>query len=500
MNEPQQDHLWTARRTVWLAVVLFIAGCDFSLFISPASMQGRPWLAPAAAAVTLISLLGFVNSFYSYRRLLLRIGSLLTRLGGQVLTPESPSWHEIAVCSVDIAGLTAFLSSKYSSSFSRLLRIFDAALDQSLAAMVSPSAFRYRLIKPGAATATLVWECPVADEPETKADLALLILDLVGDFHKRFYEFWKPQERAIAAAEPVPPVRLRIALSSGRAWKREALPSSLDYSGLPVIEAGQLMEKALPSGGIVANLHLEPFLFMERHCAHQGELDAVQLRSYNGAADIPIWLLKDCSELQQRVSAKGLREEDSTLGSALAWLGQAYRERELGERLPDDSYFVFELREKWEGVFAADLAKRVRDGQVEKTKLDSIETTVNEMEKMLPRGAAVATDAAWLELGSSFHQQIAELSDGTDGRRRKQFTQMIYDFTRPVYSAATHLPEIVVGDHRDIITAISAGSAGKARGLVQSHLRNHYLRACQTLLESKSGASGLSGSETGPSA
>ncbi|HLY65305.1 MAG TPA: FCD domain-containing protein [Chloroflexota bacterium] len=140
---------------------------------------------------------------------------------------------------------------------------------------------------------------------------------------------------------------------------------------------------------------------------------------------------------------------------------------------------VFELREAWEPRFAEDLAKRVQYDQVADGKLRSIERTVTEMDRMLRSKSPtpVVRTAHWRGLGLSFHSQIAELSDSTEGPKRKMFTRGVYGLTRQLCRDSMSDARIIVDQHGAIVKAIKAGNQDEARQEAVHHLEDYSQRA-----------------------
>jgi hypothetical protein len=221
---------------------------------------------------------------------------------------------------------------------------------------------------------------------------------------------------------------------------------------------------------------------MERYCEQkEGRIGYTFLEGTDHA--IPFWVLEGRTAMRRRCAKRNLLSE---FEEACRWLQQPYQSGGPIDELVLSAYdatFVFELREKWEPQFAEDLALRVRQDQIFADQLRSVERTIVEMEAMLQSGVPVVGSPRWSELGLAFHSQIAELSDGNEGRKRKLFTEAIYAFTRPVYRAATSDPSIVITEHRAIAAAIGEGDPAKSYQLVKNHLRDHYERAKKALLE-----------------
>jgi DNA-binding FadR family transcriptional regulator len=456
------------------------------------------------------ALLVFIITLHWFRVFLGRAGDFLNRIGipasnhafplgqpEQSTIPYEPlGWREVILCLVDFTGFNPFLVDAHDTDIGKILLDLDKALvdallasqrsvraDSALQQAATASAQRV-LSRPMGGKAMLVWEYPIDGKGQVETALALSIVDFLGYLQRNFYANLDDLCRRRMGNQSLRGLRLRIAVSCGKAWKRASAFGSplVDYTGLPVNEATQLLNRVLPHGGIAANLNLEPYLFMERYCAQEGRIDYTFLEGTQKI--IPFWALAGRTEMLQRCAKKDLMNK---LDEACKWLARPYQS-EAANKLSlsgGDVTFVFELREKWEPKFAEDLAQKVRHDQVSSDQLRSIERTVTEMEAMLQPGIPVVDTPRWSELGLSFHSQIAEFSDGNEGRQRKMFTETIYAFTRLVYSAATSDPSVVVKEHRAIVRAIGEGDHAKAHKLVANHLRDHYERAKNALLETK---------------
>jgi len=418
--------------------------------------------------------------------------------GSQSKSQHDPfGWREVIVCLVDIAGFNPFLVDAHDTDLGQILLDLDKALIDTLQAVASrmhadsnlqkgvTASAQSVLIKPMGGQAMLVWEYPADGKGKVEAELALLVVDFLGGLQNKFYANLDDLCRRRVRNDSLRGLRIRIALSCGKAWKRTTSKFGgvlVDYTGLPVNEATQLLSQALPKGGLVASLHLEPYLFMERYCEQkEGRIDYAFLEGTDHV--IPFWVLEGRTAMRRRCTKRNLLRE---FEEACRWLRRPYQSGGPVDVLAlsaDDATFVFELREKWEPQFAEDLASRVRQDQVSAAQLSSIERTIVEMEAMLQSGVPVVGSPRWSELGLAFHSQIAELSDGNEGHKRKLFTEAIYAFTRRVYAAATSVPSIVVTEHRAIAAAIGEGDPAKSYQLVEDHLRAHYERAKKALLE-----------------
>jgi DNA-binding GntR family transcriptional regulator len=77
---------------------------------------------------------------------------------------------------------------------------------------------------------------------------------------------------------------------------------------------------------------------------------------------------------------------------------------------------------------------------------------------------------------------IAELSDEKEGRRRRELTAALYDFTKNMYHAASVALHKALAEHRGILMAIKSGHPEKARELMEKHLEEHYELAKENLL------------------
>jgi TIR domain/FCD domain len=418
--------------------------------------------------------------------------------GSQSRSQHEPfGWREVIVCLVDIAGLNPLLVSAYNTDLGQILLYLDKSLIDTLQAITSrihansdlqravAASAQSILIKPMGSQTMLVWEYPDDGKSQAEAELALLVVDFIGGLQDKFYANLDALCHKRVYNNSLKGLRIRIALSCGKAWKRNSSMFGgvlVDYTGLPVNEARQLLYQALPKGGLVASLHLEPYLFMERYCGQEeGRIDYTFLEGTNHV--IPFWVLEERTAMRRRCIKRNLLSE---FEEACRWLQHPYQSEGPIDELAlsaCDTTFVFELREKWEPQFAEDLALRVRQDQIFADQLRSLERTIIEMEAILQSGVTVVESPRWSELGLAFHSQIAELSDGNEGPKRKLFTENIYAFTRPVYKAATSDPSIVITEHRAIAAAIGEGDSARSYQLVKNHLRDHYERAKKALLE-----------------
>lgn len=488
-------------------------GIELVLLAAACIVEGLVWKSDAArlATIGMASVLMFAGQIVPaaaamHRDSLAKVKDLESKAQAyqsatsQHLQPDavpydSLGWREVIVCLVDVSGFNPFFVGTHDNDLYRILLDLDTALaearlttlgsvseDSALQKAVVPSARRI-LIKPIGGRAMLVWEYPIDDQARMRVEteLALLIVDFLGHLQRKFYADMEALgRRRVVPNDPLRGLRLSIALSCGKAWKRvSAFGNTLvDYAGLPVNEATQLLQQALPFGGFVASLHLEPYLFMERLCARQGRIEHTFLAQTNNV--ISFWVLEGRQVILKR-RAKGDLLKD--LKKACAWLRDPYPSVSgsvpLGE---DDAMFVFELRETWEPRFASDLAQRVHQKGVSGAELDSIELTIAEMGTMLQSGEPVVETKEWSDLGLAFHSKIAEFSDLNESRERTTFVEEIYKLTLPVYAYATSDPSLVLKQHREIFEAIKAGDPGAAGELVESHLRDHYGRAKDALL------------------
>jgi hypothetical protein len=502
---------WVALRSTSLTVFLAAASAAITILAAPEFYKTHRWLLWPIDAIAGLALIVFVVTLEWFRIALGFVGLFLIRLS---LPPASrrplpgeaddsakkadsdPSgWREAIVCLVDIAGFNPFLVDAHDTDLSKILRDLDKALidnlhpitnglhaDSDIQTAIATSA-RSTLSQPMGGRAMLVWEYPVDGKVQVEEELALLVVDFMGGLQDEFYANLDDLSHRRVRNESLKGLRIRIALSCGKVWKRYSTFGGelFDYTGLPVNEAMQLLYQALPKGGLIVNLHLEPYLFMERYCAQEGRIDYAFLEGTDHV--IPFWVLEGRTAMLRRCAKRNLLSE---FEEACRWLLHPYQQGGPVNGLAisaDDTTFVFQLREKWEPQFAKDLALRVCQGQISANQLRSIERTIAEMEAMLQSEAPVTESTRWSELGLAFHSQIAELSDGNEGRKRKVFTEAIYAFTSQVYKAATSDPSIVVKEHRAIATAIGKGDSARSYKLVEDHLRDHYERAKKALLE-----------------
>lgn len=473
---------WTALRSTSLTVFLAAASAAITILAAPEFYKTHRWLLWPIAVIVGMALVVFVVTLRWFRIVLGHISLFLDRLslpaasqqpspgeagGSQSKSQNDPfGWREAIVCLVDIAGFNPFLVDAHDTDLSKILLDLDRALIDTLYDVTSrihgdsgllkevAALARSILIKPLGGQTMLVWEYPVDGKGQVEAELALVVMDFLGGLQDRFYANLDDLCRRRVRNDSLRGLRIRIALSCGKAWKRASTFGGMlvDYTGLPINEATQLLNQELPKGGLIASLHLEPYLFMERYCAEEGRIDYTFLEGTNHV--IPFWVLEGRTAMLRRCAKRNLLSE---FDEACRWLRRPYQSGGPADKLAlsaDDATFVFELREKWEPQFAEDLALRVRQDQVSSDQLRSIERTIVEMEAMLQSGVPVVGSPRWSELGLAFHAQIAELSDGNEGRKRKAFTEAIYAFTRQVYAAATSDPSIVVTEHRAIAAAI----------------------------------------------
>lgn len=344
------------------------------------------------------------------------------------------------------------------------------------------------LLAPFGTSVTVIWELPHgAEMRKQEMALCLLILDFVGFVQRHFRENLRKLGPPFAVY--FSKVNLRSAVSSGKASKRKSLLGSvIDYVGTPVDEVVEL-RRAPKAGGFAANMKFAPYLLMERMCAGEGRRDCKRLEGRNEGC--PIWLTD--KPLKRRVSKKQPLE---SLDALLQWADSPYEDVQAAvspaghfSLTEHDVIWVFEIRERWESQFAADLARRVWAIPAEYELLKPIELTIDQMGALEAR-PNLAEDEEWRHCGTQFHSQIAELSDEIEYAKRKKLTEWVYRFTKPVYSYGMVEPgkpsrsegPLVVQEHREILDLIKRGNSDRVGEMIREHLEDHYRRAVVALL------------------
>lgn len=136
-----------------------------------------------------------------------------------------------------------------------------------------------------------------------------------------------------------------------------------------------------------------------------------------------------------------------------------------------------DMREIYEILAAleADAAARLAQRRPSEAELASVSAATREMELALE-----ANDLdAWAEADDLFHRRLLELHGNT---RLRGFVQELSDQAHRARIATLRLrdiPRISTQEHLDILEAIRAGDAGRARAA----FRNHRERAAQELLQ-----------------
>jgi hypothetical protein len=354
--------------------------------------------------------------------------------------------RRVGVCFVDVCILAGTPAYVFETVLGCCEEAVNEALQNILENVRGDSEFQRRLLafavpasnKSSRNGIEVVWEFP-QEGCETKVGMGLgiLILDFICNLQTGF-------DSALAKAALRPFAHylrhsgIRAGLSYGDAWKRlSRIDGGIIFNGDPIEEAYQLSQIAKPMG-LVANIYFAPYLFMERSCAGQGGFSWKEC----GRTIVPIWVTDD-RLWRRRPKSRALL---SSVRAAMEWMSFPYDARRASsfEKLSlteDDVICVFDIRKELEPAFAAQLAAHLRDHPTElKAKLLApIYDIVAKMESLLGR-AHLGEDPEWKSLGASFHERIAELSDGNNGSDRREFTRRIYEFTSPVYGYAVSDP------------------------------------------------------------
>jgi DNA-binding FadR family transcriptional regulator/class 3 adenylate cyclase len=404
--------------------------------------------------------------------------------------------HRIAVCFADIRNFAQLAHSgdaRTNGSIREVLTAFFAALNYALRTAETNlhgnpefklgvrNCAKPQVSKALGNAAMLIWKFPRHTTNEICTGLALLIIDFVSILQRNFRE-------AVGSLGDIGKLDLAVALSIGQALEISGWGSrGIDYVGVPVIQAIRLLDYARPFG-VAVNFELAPKLFLERFCAKEGKINDFDLEI---GSMVPVWRAVESRQIHPRVP----RQTPITFQAAKELLNNIKSspdekrslEFESTHLTEHDTVFVFDIREDWEAIFAADLAMRVRSREILEIELAPIQKTIEQMRQMLLEGKIGdhSIPEEWTDLGVEFHSRIAELSHPIEGLDRKNFTHDIYLFTKPIYAAAVHNRETfdqVVADHKVILSLIAAGDPPRAKTQMKQHLNSHFQRACITLL------------------
>jgi DNA-binding GntR family transcriptional regulator len=420
-------------------------------------------------------------------------------LGGCRAYEEELPTRQIAVCSVEatfrghvplreLGCVLSCLENAIKVSSNAVKQSADCTEDRALCHLWEKVCVNIR-----GSIATLTWELPQGTQgKKLEIALAIRILDFISLLQRQFRK--NLRDLGVPFREHVSKVDLRIALSTGKALlRRSEFLVRPDYAG-PCLEEVAGLRKATEPGGVIASIRLAPYLFMERLCAREGDVDCTVV-GINGER-CPVW--KTTKPLRRRTA--NLKPLHS-LREVITWSEQPYVDWGLSDlTLPaltdDDLTTVFEIREVWESRFAAELSRRLSRVKDRDVALRCIEDTIDRMRHLAEKHSNATQHPQWRQHGATFHSQIAELSNQESSAERRHFAGWIYEFTKAVYSwgmtnAKTHSEgeeDVVIEEHRRIVDLIRNGQAEDVRGVIREHLVQHYDRAQQALLQCPHGS------------
>jgi DNA-binding GntR family transcriptional regulator len=373
----------------------------------------------------------------------------------------------------------------------------SVSFSAKLASVSEPAA-----VSPHGAAVNLIWELPQGREgKKVEIGLVLLVLDFVNFLQQRFRRNLGDMTRSFRPYSRR--VNLRVALSTGKALRRfSGLDGGVDYIGPPIEEVAEL-RRAIAPGGLIANMRLAPYVFMERLCAKEGQPDCKVVGSQG--EQCPVWITHKPLR-RRRPKHKPLDSLDAVLDWAkrpylengeAAYAQQALTDDDHASLPPlteDDLTSVFDIRESWESRFASELSSRARPEQETGVSLKVIEDTIDNMQALYLSRPNVTDDPEWRHYGARFHSQIAELSHPVENARRRHFTEWAYEFTDAVYAYGMIDPNnpaetegnVVIKEHLHIIELIKNGEAKAVGDKIRDHLVQHYDRALDALLRCSS--------------
>ncbi len=405
--------------------------------------------------------------------------------------------NDVIVCVIDIhrfSEVSRLIDAQPGGKVDDILATFFAAVNEAFryaeSAVQSGSqwhaeiagALRPSMVKTLGDGVMVVWEFPrEIMPPDSEVGLVTLVLDFVRAVQDHFYRAWDDVIVARYDKETLDKVNIRFGMSRGKAWRISGMGAEVDYVGPPVNEAFRLQDQAEPHG-VIAAMTLQPHLFMERCCAKDGRICRVKLDAGRTAT---VWMSTARNTIHRRVP-----RDCGTIDGVMKIVTPRddSRPQPKPESAPlsrDDVKSVFQVRQEWEANFAAELATRVRLGEIDAKHLQRIEATIVEAEKILKDSYKddVTPPPGFQRCGNEFHGLIAEFSHEKEGQDRRKLNTAVYEYTRGMYSAFSMVLAKTLEEHRSIYQAIKDGDSEEARDLMSRHLKVHYALAKDAVMQ-----------------
>lgn len=405
--------------------------------------------------------------------------------------------NDVIVCVIDIhrfSEVSRLIDAQPGGKVGDILATFFVAVNEAFcyaeSAVQSGSqwhaeiaaALRPSMVKTLGDGVMVVWEFPrEIMPPDSEVGLVTLVLDFVRAVQDHFYRAWDDVIVARHDKATLDKVNIRFGISRGKAWRISGMGAEVDYVGPPVNEAFRLQDQAEPHG-VIAAMTLQPHLFMERCCAKDGRICRVKLDAGRTAT---VWMSTARNTIHRRVP-----RDCSTIDGVMKIVTPRddSRPQPKPESAPlsrDDVKSVFQVRQEWEANFAADLATRVKLGEIDAKYLKRIEATIVEAEKILKDSYKddVTPPPGFQRCGNEFHGLIAEFSHEEEGQDRRKLNTAVYEYTRGMYSAFSMVLAKTLEEHRSIYQAIKDGDPEEARDLMSRHLKVHYALAKDAVMQ-----------------